>query len=115
MSDIASGKPAPSLFHRAARLAVFAIFFALVVKFVSAQTPAPAGTWLSWTAECTVFVAIPAGLVALAGIPKHGRRELLWKGLVGVFVPIILFLIGMVVATRLRESARQLIQQSSSK
>jgi uncharacterized membrane protein len=103
-----------SFFHRAADFAVFAIVFAFVVKFVSAQTPAPLGTWLSWTAESVGLLAIPAGAIALLGLRKFGARGLLWKGLLGVLVPIILFLAGIVVAVQLREHARKLMEQRSA-
>jgi uncharacterized membrane protein len=115
MEVVSSTTRPRSVFHRAASLALFAIVLAFLVKFVSAQTPAPVGVWLSWTAECMIFVAIPAGAMALAGIPKYGWRGLLWRGLVGVFVPIILFVVGMLVTAHLRESAQKLMQQSSSK
>ena len=67
------------------------------------------------TADMVGFCAVPAGVVALFGIPRYGRRELLWKGLVGILVPLVLFSAGIFVALLLREHARELVEKANAK
>ena len=46
---------------------------------------------LGFIPTIAIISAIPAGVIALCGIPRYGRRKLLWKGLVGMILPIVLF------------------------
>ena len=56
--------------------------------------------------------AIPAGIIALRGIPRYGKRKLLWKGLFGILVSILMLVLvtwGFFLARRYSEErARQL-------
>jgi predicted membrane protein len=58
------------------------------------------------------FSAVPAGVIALVGIRKHGVRKLLWKGLFGIVVPIVLFVAAIFAFQMVRESALKMQRQT---
>jgi hypothetical protein len=83
-----------SLFHKAASFGICAIVAFFVLQFVYAQIwlrlPSDAARLLGLAPTLAIISAIPAGFIALCGIPRYGRRKLLWKGLVGMFLAIVL-------------------------
>src|SRR4051794_1410493 len=83
-----------SLFHQAASLAIYLIVASFVIQFVYAQVSlriSPgAARLLGFIPLIALISAIPAGFIALCGIPRYGRRMLLWKGLVGLILPLVL-------------------------
>jgi len=95
-----------SLFHRAASFAIYAIIASFILQFVYGQI------WLRLSPEVArllgfiptiaIISAIPAGFIALCGIPRYGRRKLLWKGLIGMIFPIVLFIFVMFYSAHLR-------------
>jgi len=115
MQDAAPASPAPSpalteeeqpslLHHKAAKYAVIALGVAFVIN-VSGQLSSAGGTSvvtrvISLLGGLLFLSAIPAGVIALCGIPKHGCRYLLWRGLVGILVPVLL--IGMAIPAFLK-------------
>ena len=109
-----------SLFHRAANYALYAIVASFVLKFAYAQVwlrlSPGAARLLGFVPEIVMISAIPAGLIALGGIPRYGRAKLLWKGIVGVFFPILLFVFVVCFSAYLRarmaEEARKIEQKN---
>jgi hypothetical protein len=88
-----------SPFHKAASFAIYAIVASFVLQFVYGQiwlrlSPGAARV-LGFIPTIAIISAIPAGFIALCGIPRYGHRKLLWKGIVGVLVPIVLFVVTM--------------------
>ncbi len=94
----------PTLFHRAGSYAIGAIVASFILQLVCAQArlhlPPTAARWLGLIPALVMVTAVPAGLIALCGIPSYGVRKLLWKGLVGLFVPVLLLVLAMYVAAR---------------
>lgn len=88
-----------SLFHKAASFAVYAIVASFVAQFIYAhiwlRLSPSVSRWLSFVPTMVMISAIPAGFIALCGIPRFGRRKLLWKGLLGLIFPIVLFVFVM--------------------
>lgn len=58
--------------------------------------------------------AVPAGIIALCGIPQFGKKKLLWKGLTGIIVPVlmILLMIPTVLTIRQKAAERAKVHQS---
>lgn len=54
-----------------------------------------------------MFSAIPAGILALFGIPKFGKKKLLWKGLVGILVPILFTAMMIPTILSLKQAGKQ--------
>lgn len=94
----------PSFHHKAAKYAVAALGAAFLVN-LTAQFPAGGGNpsvsrVVSLIGGMLFLSAIPAGVVALCGIRKHGCRYLLWRGLAGILVPVLLM--GMAIPAFLK-------------
>jgi hypothetical protein len=102
-----------SIYHRAADYAVFALAAAILGDLVASRFIL-VGTNLLVSGIIIVVIlsAVPAGIVALCGIRKFGRGKLLWKGIVGVVVPILLGCGWVWAIHRLHEVAEQLKHQS---
>jgi len=54
-----------------------------------------------------MLAAIPFGVVALCGIPKFGKNQLLWKGLVGVLVPMVLLAMAIPAFLKVKQMSTQ--------
>ncbi len=95
-----------SLFHRAGSFAIYAIVASFFLQFVYGQVwlrlPEGAARFLGLVPAIVLISAVPAGFVSLCGIPRYGLRRLLWKGLVGVALPIVLFIASVYCAAYLR-------------
>jgi hypothetical protein len=108
-----------SLFHKAASFAIFAIVASFVLQFVYGkiwlQLPPDAARLLGFVPSIAIISAIPAGVIALCGIPRYGRRKLLWKGLVGMILPIVLFVFviyyGAYLRARIIEETQKMEQK----
>jgi hypothetical protein len=109
-----------SLFHRAGTFAVSAIVASFVLQFAYSQLwlklPSDSARLLGFVPTVVIIAAIPAGFIALCGIPKYGVRKLLWKGLAGVVLPIGLFVFSVYYSaylrTRIAEETAKMEQQS---
>jgi hypothetical protein len=109
--SIPENPAAASPFHKAASYAVFALLSSFVLQFVytkffwlrlSERSSAMAG----YVPLIVMLSAVPAGFIALCGIPKYGRKRLLWKGLTGLFIPFILVWVSIQVRAVLVETVR---------
>jgi len=103
------GHPYPSLFHRAGSFAVGALIATPIIQFIYMkafflQLSARASALVGYIPLLVMLSAIPAGFIALCGIPKYGRRKLLWKGLLGFLLPFILFWLSVQVRALLVET-----------
>jgi len=100
------GERVDSLFHKAGSFAIYAIVASFVLQFAYGQVwlrlPATAARLLGFIPTITIISAIPAGFIALCGIPRYGRKKLLWKGLVGTILPIGLFVFAFYYSAYLR-------------
>jgi MFS family permease len=75
------------------------------------------GVFVALTAAAALLLlsSIVLGTIALCGISRYGRKKLLWKGLVGILVPILFILLafaGFLKAKRLSEERARQHQQS---
>ena len=52
-------------------------------------------------AACILLTSVLAGIVSLFGIKKHGWRVIAWKFAVGISLSCIVFLILIVIGTRM--------------
>ncbi len=106
VAHTASAEKTDSLFHKSASFAIYAIIASFVLQFVYAQIwlriPPEAARLVGYVPTVAIISAIPAGFIALCGIPRYGRRKLLWKGLVGVIFPIVLFVSVVYYSAHLR-------------
>lgn len=95
-----------SLFHRAASFAIYAIVASFVLQFVYSKiwlkVSPEVARLLGFIPTIAIISAIPAGVIALCGIPRYGRKKLLWKGLVGMILPIVLFVFAVYFSAYLR-------------
>ena len=51
------------------------------------------------------YSAVPAGIIALCGIKKHGRKHLLISGLAGIIIPLLLGVMAIAAFSKVRESS----------
>lgn len=113
-------EPVSSFHHKAASYGVLIIPTAIalnvtLVAGVSAalsEAPPLVRAGISAIPGFLILSALPAGVIALCGIPKYGRKKLLWKGLVGVLVPVLLFAMAMFAFLKVRDSALKRARQS---
>lgn len=99
----ADGTAPSSFHHQAATYAVLALPACIILNIVLGSVVRSAADAFSPTARLVLsaipglvmLTALPAGIIALCGIPKHGKKKLLWKGLVGVIVPILLLALAI--------------------
>lgn len=94
----------PSFFHKAAKYAVTVLLVSVLMnlgnQLSAPATGEPASRIISLIGGVLFLSAIPAGIIALCGIGKYGCRYLLWRGLVGILVPVLL--LGMAVPAFLK-------------
>jgi len=109
-----------SPFHRAGRFAVGALIATPILQFIYMkvfflQLSAHASALVGYVPLIVMLSAIPTGFIALCGIPKYGRKQLLWKGLLGLLVPFILVWLSVQVKTLLVETVEhpERFQQST--
>ena len=82
----------------------------------AADTLSPAAKLIfSMIPGFVVLSALPAGIIALCGIPKHGRKTLLWKGLVGVIVPILLIALAIPAFLHVKKMSEEKRQRQESR
>ncbi|PTY01975.1 hypothetical protein DB347_25220 [Opitutaceae bacterium EW11] len=95
-----------SLFHKAGSFSIYAIVASFVLQFVYSRiwmrVSPDAARLLGLIPTVAMISAIPAGVIALCGIPHYGRKKLLWKGLVGMICPIVLFVFSVYFSAYLR-------------
>lgn len=110
---------APSFHHKAATYAVLAIPACIFLNIVlggivrsAAESLSPA-TRLIFSAipGFIMLSAFPAGIIALCGIPKYGKKTLLWKGLFGVIVPIILMALAVTAFFQVKKMSEEKARQ----
>lgn len=105
-APLESEEKSDSLFHKAASFALYAIGASFVFQFVYSKiwlrVSPDTARLLGYIPTIAIISAIPAGVIALSGIPRYGRRKLLWKGLVGMIVPIVLFVFSVYFSAYLR-------------
>jgi len=69
----------------AAPLIAFALFQgAIFAARVGAKWPLSSSWVIMIVSGILIISGLVGGIVALCGIPRHGARRLLWRGLVGV-------------------------------
>lgn len=108
-----------SFHHKAATYAVLAIpaciFLNIVLGSVARATAGsitPATRLILSTLPGFVMLsAFPAGIIALCGIPKHGRKKLLWKGLLGVILPILLIALAIPAFMHVKKMSEEKVRQ----
>ncbi len=115
--------PRTSFHHKAAKYVFWALVLSFGLNLVSRGVFNAAGPEFDVARRVfgvlmgVVFVSVvPAGIIALCGIPKHGRKGLLGPGLTGILLPLLL--VGMAVpafhqvrSNALEMRARQQAQQ----
>lgn len=87
-----------SVFHRCANASLWCLVAAVGANMLLGPIArAAAGEGATWAPRAfavavglVMFAGVVLGAVALCGIPRHGKRKLLWKGLVGFFLPLLL-------------------------
>jgi len=84
-----------SFFHSAATISIFAPLFAFGFNVLGRAALGPNESGIpaiivSTVAGLSLLTGIIAGIVALFGIPKYGRKGILVKALCGILIPIIL-------------------------
>ncbi|HEY4245991.1 MAG TPA: hypothetical protein VGM64_03990 [Lacunisphaera sp.] len=103
------GQPFSSLFHKAGSFAVGALVATPILQFIYMkafflQLSDGASALVGFVPMIVMLSAIPAGFIALCGIPKYGSKKLLWKGLLGLLIPFILFWLSVQVRALLVET-----------
>lgn len=104
-------QPLTSFHHKAANFAVIvlpvSIGLSLMLNQITGFLPPVLRFAASLLPAIVMISAIPAGIIALCGIPRHGMKKLLWKGLVGVIIPLFLTVSAMMLANSLRKKAQE--------
>ena len=112
-ADVQTGR---GLHHHAANYAVWSLVGSVALSIfgagMAAQAGAPARQVLSIVAGLVMLSAMPAGLIALLGIPRHGPSGLLWKGILGIAVPIALAAMAVPAFLKVRRSALERANRS---
>jgi len=97
--------------HRAAKFAITVILVGFALSLfgqlmfpVNAKSGLPSG-FLSLIGGALILSAIPASIIAFCGIPKHGCSYLLWRGLVGILVPMLMFAMAVPAFLKVRDMA----------
>ena len=88
---ISDGPSKPTLIDLIANIAVFLVALAGVtaaVLYEMGKSNERYFVWMWLLPEAISMVALPGGIIALCGIARQGRRGLLWKGLIAVFLPM---------------------------
>ncbi len=104
----------PSIHHKAARYVGFALVGGFLLNLVlnaGFKGDAMAARIASIGAGLLFYSAVPAGIIALCGIRKHGRERLLVSGLAGILIPVVLGVLAFAVLAQLRTSSQQLFLQ----
>jgi len=103
--------PLTSFHHKAANFAVIvlpvSIGLSLMLNQITGFLPPFLRFAVSLLPAIVMISAVPAGIIALCGIPRHGMKKLLWKGLVGVIIPLFLTVSAMMLANSLRQKAQE--------
>lgn len=97
-----------SIHHKASKYALVALigsFFINILATRSELRGTDNGYLISLVAGVFFLSAFPAGIIALCGIKKHGPRKLLWRGLIGVLLPVIGISIGVAAFQGARSAA----------
>lgn len=110
----------PPFAYRAAKYSVTILLVAVGLNLAN-QFAQPAGSVMSTTSRILSLIggvlflsAVPAGIIALCGIPKHGCRYLLWRGLVGVLVPCLLTAMAVPAFLKVRALAGERVFQTAA-
>lgn len=109
-----SSPPAVStstFYHRAGNYAIVALAGSMFVNIAALSAgPAPARfrQIVALVVGAVMLSAIPAGVIALLGVRKHGKKGLLWKGLVGVLVPLLLVALAVPAFLKVRDASHRL-------
>jgi len=74
------------------------------------------GLYFAVTAATSLLflLSIVFGAIALCGIPRYGKRRLLWKGLIGVFVPILLIIAAIPAFMKVRQMSEERARSQQS-
>ena len=94
-------------FHKAANYAVSAPLFTMGAGLLLGATavPDPAKRIIGLAGGIALLTAIPAGIVALIGISRHGPARLLWKGLIGLGVSVLCIAMAIPAVLKVRQNA----------
>ena len=92
-------EPRKSIFHQAATTSVIAPLIAIGVSIVSSAGRASLDPQSQRTvafisgiaASIIILIGLISGIVALFGIPRHGKKGILRKALCGIIIPLLLF------------------------
>jgi hypothetical protein len=103
------GKDAPLLFRAAAAIAAAAPFAALLLFEGGILESRLGANWLrgslGWALTTVALILVisgfTGGVIALCGIPRHGARGLLWKGLIGVVAFGVVLVISVLDVVRI--------------
>jgi len=88
-----------SIFHQAATASVFAPLIAIGLAVVSSggrislypQLQRTVAFISGMAGSIIILIGLICGIVALFGIPKHGKNGILGKALCGIIIPLLLF------------------------
>jgi hypothetical protein len=111
-----------SVFHRCANASLWCLAAAIIANMLLgpiARVAAGEGaTWAPRAFAATIglvmFAGVALGAVALCGIPRYGKRRLLWKGLVGLLVPILLVGSAILAFNTVRQKSLERARQRQS-
>lgn len=114
--------PANSFFHKAATVSLFAVPLSIAVNMVSGAGTAQFDPEMrrlvilvvGILAGVIMLLGLVAGVVALCGIPKYGKKGILWKALVGTVLPLFLVVLAIPAVMGATERARQLRERKGS-
>lgn len=113
-----------SFFHKAASFGVWSLLGSFAVNILlsgPARAAAQEGMrqfyyWVVLLTTLLMLASVVCGVIALCGIPRYGKRKLLWKGLVAGIVPVLLVLAAIPAYQKVREKSleRARAQQQST-
>lgn len=111
---ISAETPSPnSFFHKAASVGVWSLLGSFAVNITlsgPARVAAQEGGrqfyyGVTLVTSLLMLTSVVGGPIALCGIPRYGKRKLLWKGLVAAVVPILLVLAAIPAFLKVREKS----------
>ena len=111
-----------SIHHKAGRYAIWALALAGIFNVATQGVFKSAGVTISPEVQRLsslgfglIFVsAIPAGIIALCGIGKYGRKPLLVQGLLGTLVPLILIGLAIPAFNKVRTSSLEALARNQA-
>lgn len=107
-----SSEPRNSIFHQAATASVFAPLIAVGLTIISIaartsldpQSRGRVAFGIGIASSIIILLGWISGIVALFGIPKHGKKGILIKALCGIIIPLLL--LGLSIVTFMAISSK---------